>query len=335
VGCIDVPGVERAVSVMRKILITGANGFIGSDLCIRFQSGHHVAALDHVKKTDGLELPESFQADISDFGLMNEICMKVKPDIVIHCAGIAHQKAGSIERETYFRINSDATRNLALAAGRANPWVKFIFLSSVSVYGEDDLKLPVSENHGCNPTSDYGLSKLDAENGLLGMKEKGGPKETIILRLAPVYDREWSLNLDRRVMAPFRIAYLRFGSGDQEMSALARPNLTDFIQFLVDCESSVEGGIRIFNVCDVKPYTFHEVMNVFRRSGLYPSGPVFAVPLPFILVATKLAAFCRPSQKKWIHACYKKVASSLVFDNTRMLGTGFAPLYSLKDIYRK
>ena len=55
----------------------------------------------------------------------------------------------------------------------------------------------------------------------------------ILLRLAPVYDCEWSLNLDRRVFAPKKMAYLKFGNGEQRMSALARSNLVDFIDFLI------------------------------------------------------------------------------------------------------
>jgi nucleoside-diphosphate-sugar epimerase len=318
---------------MKKILITGVSGFIGSDLCNRLKSSYRVAGLYNRKKTGCSSLPELLRADLADHDLISEICMKVKPDIVIHCAGIAHQKVGSINRSGYFQINSEATENLARSAGRANPLVQFIFLSSISVYGEDNLKLPVSESHVCNPTSDYGLSKLDAEKRLVDLNEKGLLKKTIILRLAPVYDRGWSLNFDRRVMAPFRIAYLRIGSGNQEMSALAKPNLIDFIQYLIDHETSVDDRAIILNVCDIKPYTFHEIMDAFRRSELYPSRPVFAVPLQFILFATKLAGYCYPSKKEWIHACYKKLASSLIFDNTRMLKTGFMPIFSLENIY--
>jgi len=318
---------------MKKIMITGSSGFIGSDLCNRLKSRYRIAGLYNRKKTGCNGLTELFLADLTNHALIDEICMKFKADIIIHCAGIAHQKVSSINRNGYFQINSVATENLARAAGRANPSVQFIFLSSISVYGEDNLKLPVSENHPCNPTSDYGLSKLDAEKRLLNLNEKGILKKTIILRLAPIYDRGWSLNFDRRVMAPFRIAYLRIGSGNQEMSALARPNLNDFIQYLIDRETPIDDRTIILNTCDIKPYTFQEVMDTFRRSELYPVRPVFAVPLQFILSATKLAGYCYPSKKEWIHACYKKLASSLVFDNTRMLETGFKPLYSLEDIY--
>ncbi|MFO7560898.1 MAG: NAD-dependent epimerase/dehydratase family protein [Desulfobacterales bacterium] len=318
---------------MKKILITGVSGFIGSALCNRLQSEHRVAGLYNRGKAGCPDLQQRFAADLADHGLISEICMNVKPDVVIHCAGIAHQKAGSINRNTYFQINSSATENLARASGKANPRVQFIFLSSVSVYGEESLNLPVSETHPCHPTSDYGSSKLDAEKRLMSLNEKGRLKKTIILRLAPVYDREWSLNFDRRVMAPFRMAYLKIGSGNQEMSALARPNLIDFIQFLIDHEFPVDDRVVILNSCDMKPYTFHEVLDTFRRSERYPSRPVFRVPLPLILLATTLAGYGYPSRKEWMHACYKKLASSLIFDNKRMLETGFTPIFSLEDIY--
>jgi len=45
--------------------------------------------------------------------------------------------------------------------------VHFIFLSSISVYGEDNLKDSVSEESECNPSSDYAQSKLDAEKRLI------------------------------------------------------------------------------------------------------------------------------------------------------------------------
>ena len=54
-----------------------------------------------------------------------------------------------------------------------------------------------------------------------------------IFRLAPVYDETWSHNLDRRVLAPLQLAYLKFGSGRQLMSALAKANLVDLIEFWI------------------------------------------------------------------------------------------------------
>ncbi len=76
------------------------------------------------------------QADLTDCNSVTAICEKYSPDVVIHCAGIAHQKSGAVDSATYMRVNSEVTENIAKASARCNPDVRFIFLSSVSVAGE-------------------------------------------------------------------------------------------------------------------------------------------------------------------------------------------------------
>ena len=122
---------------MKNILITGAVGFIGSALCSRLASGNEVIGVDITGPSDG-ELNIAWEsADLTDQDLVASLCEKHSPDVVIHCAGIAHQKIGTIDSAAYMRVNSEATENLARRASEANPDVSFIFLSSISVYGED------------------------------------------------------------------------------------------------------------------------------------------------------------------------------------------------------
>ncbi|GAI81032.1 unnamed protein product, partial [marine sediment metagenome] len=206
-------------------------------------------------------------------------------------------------------------------------------------------------------SSDYAVSKLDAERRLIALSNDGIIRNLVILRLAPVYDRDWSFNFDRRVLAPFRMAYIRFGSGLQRMSALARPNLVDFIEFLIHRLRRLT-QIKIFNVCDADPYEFNTIIRVFKKSGIRPNRPVISVPLPAVWLATRIAGslfFNKPPhaittkhenpplppfskggisyKKEWIHSCYDKLASDLVFDNEKMLGTGFRPVHSLETIF--
>ena len=199
-----------------NLLTTGANGFIGRALCDKLSPDHRVICIDITERPD---IPSKIAwepANITDSDSVAAICGKYIPDVIIHCAGIAHQKMGSVDRETYKKVNSEATENLAEVAARNNPELLFVFLSTISVYGEDpkgisrkDAKAQrrlndngVGEDAECNPSSDYAFSKLDAEKRLIALCEKGLLHNLIILRLAPVYDREWSLNLDRRVCAP-------------------------------------------------------------------------------------------------------------------------------------
>jgi len=336
-----------------NILITGANGFAGRALCSRSASGDKVIGVYHKKRPVAPANIISEQADLTDYNAVAAICEKYSPDVVIHCAGIAHQKIGAVDSATYMRVNSEATENLAKAAAESNPDVCFIFLSSVSVYGEGEQWSEVSgrgsgktekgdrkqktengrtEDGECRPSSDYAMSKLDAERRLIALSDKGMIHNLIILRLSPVYDREWSLNLDRRVFAPGKLAYLRFGSGSQKMSALARPNLVDLIEFLLE-RSPQTSGVNILNIADAEAYEFNKIIRVFQKSGIRPNRPIISVPLFPVWIATRVAGIFLPSKRNWLHSCYDKLASDLVFDNGKMIGTGFRPIHSLETIF--
>jgi nucleoside-diphosphate-sugar epimerase len=335
---------------MSTILITGSAGFIGSALCSRLASDNKIIGVDITGPAEGTLNIVWEQTDLTDFNSATAICEKYSPDVVIHCAGIAHQKIGAVDSATYMRVNSEVTENLAKAATESNPGVCFIFLSSVSVYGEGgketgDRRTETgdrkdgerqdgdgrTEDGECWPSSDYAKSKLDAEKRLVALYNTGLIHSVVILRLAPVYDRDWSLNLDRRVFALGKLVYLRFGSGSQKMSALARPNLVDFITHIL--QSKDYPKLQIFNVCDANPYEFNTIIKVFKKSGFRPDRPVISVPLSAVWVATRMAGVLLPNKKKWIHSCYDKLASDLVFDNGKMLVTGFRPVHSLETIF--
>jgi nucleoside-diphosphate-sugar epimerase len=358
-----------------NVLITGAAGFIGSALCIKLSTDNKIIGVDITKGSDKSTNIVWEQADLTDRTSVVAICEKHSPDVVIHCAGIAHQKIGAVDSAIYMRVNSEATENLARAAAQSNPDVCFVFLSSVSIYGEgrqeigdrkdgerrtesgdgkDEgrrtetgdrrLETGISEDGGCWPSSDYAVSKLDAERRLIALYDEGTLRNLVILRLAPVYDRDWSLNLDRRVFAPGKVAYLRFGSGSQRMSALARPNLVDFIAYKLgdgrretgerntENRNNERRNLQIFNVCDAEAYEFNRIIRVFKKSGVQPNRPVISVPLSFVWIATRLAGLIFRNKQKWVHSCYDKLASDLVFDNGRMMGTGFRVVHSLETI---
>ena len=66
----------------------------------------------------------SIAAGLTNLNSVTAICEKYSPDVVIHCAGIAHQKIGAVDSATYMRVNSEATENLANAAARDNPMIE-------------------------------------------------------------------------------------------------------------------------------------------------------------------------------------------------------------------
>lgn len=127
------------------------------------------------------------------------------------------------------------------------------------------------------------------------------------------------------------------------MFAFARPNLVDFIEYLIhrfrrfsqmDIDENNlcnRRNLRI-NVCDAEPYDFNTIIKVFKRSDFHPNRPIIPIPLTFVWLLNRIAGLLLPSKKKWLHSGYDKLTQDLVFDNTRMLETGFKPKHTLETI---
>lgn len=319
---------------MKTILITGGSGFIGKAVCRTFFSKYRVIALDRVSFPDKEKNYISIQVDLEDEKAVSQICAAYQPDIVIHCAGIARQslRFKKKDMDLYDRMNRLVTETLAHSAIASNPELYFIFLSSVSVYGENRNKKMISETDTCMPTSLYAKSKLNAENKLTGLYHQAILKKVDIFRLAPVYDGNQAINLEKRVFAPKKICYLRFGSGNQKMSALARDNLLEFIEFRL-AHMGQDRFCNIFNVCDERPYSFNELIEIFKKTRHQPSRKLIKIPLCMIDAPARVIGSLHKDYSAWIYSVYNKLAKDLIFDNKRMFDTGFKPRLNLKSVF--
>ncbi len=370
---------SKILTKMKKILVTGSSGFIGRAVCRRLLNEYRVVAfgrscfsvdnlydrfppvssvrnnflsdnpsLLHADSSLASSSPDSenfdflhVKGDITDDKLIRQLCNTHKFDAVIHCAGIAHQKSWKIDTLSYENINAKAVRQLADAASASNPEVYFIFLSSISVYGEENSGSPVKEDSRCIPTSEYGKTKLKAENYLKDMFNREIIRKTDILRLSPVYDVNNSFNIDKRIFAPGKYAYIVIGKGRQKMSALARANLADFIHYRLNSvfNSNDKSGnnstvfCNTYNICDKKPYSFKRIIGIFKKSPYQPHCPVIGIPVFLIKILTGAGACIMRKRRSWFRAAYKKVSNDLVFDNKRMLETGFVPLNDLSSVF--
>ena len=116
------------------------------------------------------------------------------------------------------------------------------------------------------------------------------------------------------------------------MSALARNNLVDFIDYLLT-NSRSSSVPEIMNVCDMHPYEFNRIINVYKTSGVFANRLTVSVPLRVVWLLSRMAGLVLPEKRKWIYSGYDKLASSLVFDNTSMLSTGFVPKHDLESVF--
>ncbi len=320
---------------MKKILITGAHGFIGQAvvecLCARYKVISFDREISVTKNPKNI----SIRGDITDSGMVQQVCDIHVPDVVVHCVGIAHQNfKNSIGPKIYDKINHVATINLAEAAVKANPSIHFIFLSTISVYGKTHHYEEIREDDMCFPFTAYAQSKLDAEQGLRSLFNDALMNKLDILRLVPVYDSTRSLNLDKRVWGPKKKVYVRFGSGRQKMSLLSRQNLVDFILFRID-NSSKHKSCSVFNVTDREPSSFNEIINTFKASEYQPTGRTVKVPLWFVWMLTRIAGLIVKDKMPLALSFYDKLAKDSVFNNKKMLNTGFKPKYTFNSVFLK
>ena len=149
---------------MKKICITGANGFIGKSICKSLkESDKYVRAFSRNKNlkisSNNIELVK-----IEDFFKTNWKDLVFGFDCIVHCAGRVPSNHEKSKLDTYRSINIDGTSYLAKQCAAANV-KRFIFLSSINVLGSktNDNK-PFLYNDKPKPITDYGLSKLEAED---------------------------------------------------------------------------------------------------------------------------------------------------------------------------
>jgi UDP-glucuronate 4-epimerase len=161
---------------MKKVLITGAAGFIGSNLAARMLlKGFRVTGLDNFDqfydpriKRKAAEKLASFpgfrmiEGDIRDPELLDDLFRKEKPDLVIHLAARAGVRPSIVDPQLYYDVNVTGTLIL-LEAMRKAGIRQLLFASSSSVYGNNK-KVPFSENDPVdNPISPYAATKKAGE----------------------------------------------------------------------------------------------------------------------------------------------------------------------------
>ena len=161
---------------MRKVLVTGFAGLIGSHLTEKLLSeGYSVIGIDDSNDYYDSKIKErniaffqndknfSFnKGDIRNKELIEQLFQKYKPEIVVHLAARAGVRPSLSQPLLYEEVNVLGTLNL-LEASKNNNCKKFIFGSSSSIYGECK-NIPFQETESeLNPISPYGVSKLTGE----------------------------------------------------------------------------------------------------------------------------------------------------------------------------
>lgn len=204
---------------MKRILITGANSYIGLSVeryLSQWPEQYHLDTVDMIG--DGWK-DHSFRGY----------------DAVLHVAGLVHQpqtKNDPAQAEQYDRINHQLAVETARKA-KAEGVRQFLFLSSASVYGLDapvGQVVMITKNTPLNPKDNYGISKKRAEEGLQELRDE--QFKVAILRPPMIYGKGCKGNY--QTMAKLARKLPVFPQVENQRSMLYMENLAEFIRLLID-----------------------------------------------------------------------------------------------------
>ncbi|MFD2331452.1 NAD-dependent epimerase/dehydratase family protein [Cohnella sp. GCM10020058] len=156
-------------------------------------------------------------------------------DVVVHTAGLVHQKSGKFSSEEYFTINSQLTQKLALKAKREGV-SHFVFISTLAVYGNEmNFNTQIKQHTLEAPGSDYGRSKLVAEKLVFELMDEQFIVSSI--RIPMIYGPKCPGNysLLRRLVR----FTLIFPEINNVRSMIYIDNLTEFVRLVI--ENRTEG----------------------------------------------------------------------------------------------
>ena len=250
---------------MKKILITGANGFVGSHLVDEgVRRGYQIYAgvkstsdLRFIKKHDfktfplNLHKPQNIQKNLRKFKEKG-----IQFEYVIHCAAITKPK----KIDEFYSGNSEFTRTFATALKEEHPeFKKFIYISSMSAQGPGDGKSfkPVTELQKPNPFTPYGESKRQAELYLREIQDL----DYLVFRPMAVYgprDRKFMLRLIAMMNKGFEVS---LGSAKARSAVVYVSDLTKLMFDGLESDVSRES----FNISDGHYYPQIQINRTLRK----------------------------------------------------------------------
>ena len=229
-----------------KILVTGATGFVGSNLVPLLKTRHEVSALD----------ARLVGNNSSDWHEQVDNC-----DALIHLAGLAHVSIKSSDSAIYKRINTDLTETLARRLAQNGKHM--VFLSTSVVYGQQSQSdrpfqvtdLPIID-------SPYAESKIAAENAIKSLQSAQGLSYSII-RPPLVYGPGVKANFLAMLRWVKSGVPLPLGSAKNLRSLVGVRNLADLIEI---CATNARAKNQTFNVSDGQDVSTTELLSMIANA---------------------------------------------------------------------
>jgi len=300
--------------VSKRVLVTGASGFIGQSLVRALvRAGYAVRAatrrpVPFPNAVDVAIVPD-FRNPINWDTILRGI------DIVIHAAGYAHVDRPSEAHDLFNAINVMTTQELSRAAAHAGI-ERFLFISSVRAQTGASAAGVIREQDEVRPTDNYGRSKLAAE---LALRTAGVP--FTILRPVVVYGRNPNGSIKLVVRLASLPLPLPFGNFNSQRSLLGIDNLISAIFFVLNNPATLG---ETYLIADSKPLNIPEIFTMMcKAQGCRP----WLVNIPPKLL--QIALMLTNHRRLW-----ERVAGDLIVDTTKLESLGWRPAIETYDGFR-
>lgn len=258
---------------MKRVLVTGATGFIGRAVCDDAMArGWRVRAA--LRSRDVRLASPVEQRQIGDISDANWASCLEDTQAVIHLAGIAHEIKGQQAEAVYHRVNSAASERLAREAARHGVR-RFVFVSSIKVNGERTAPGQAFRSSDVPaPRDRYGESKWHAERALARVAAETGIEVTVV-RPPLVYGPGVRANFLRLIRLVDSGLPLPFASIHNRRSLVYVGNLSDL---LLACASAPQAAGRTLLAADARDLSTPQLVAMIatalgRRPRLLPFPP--------------------------------------------------------------
>ena len=255
------------------VLVTGANGFVGSAVCAQALA-RGMTVRGAVRRP--CVLPAGAECQVLE-GLGEQSDWRAALAgiaVVVHAAARVHVMAETAENPIaeFRRINMNGTLNLARQAAKHGVR-RFIFISSIGVNGAETFARPFSAGDLAAPHSPYAISKHEAELALKALAAETG-LEVVIVRPPLVYGPGAPGNFAAMMRWLQRGVPLPLGAIHNQRSLVALDNLVDLI---VTCMTHPAAANQTFLVSDGEDVSTTELL---RRMGQAMNRPARLIPVP-------------------------------------------------------